>query len=355
MYDDRTYDNIMEEMMDGFGQDVNTDESSLAYNACAKIAEKLEDVYADMSLLNDNIVPDTMDLDHLITFGKTQRGIEYEYATSPIVKATFEQEIEIGQQFTCGDYTYTVTEVIEGFSYKMVCDTEGIEANTTIGELSPVDYVDDYKGGNIVEILVPGTDDEDEETYRARVMESFKSTAFGGNRADYRGKIDALDGVGGCKPKRRDKDSQWIVITILSDTYDVPTPDTVKAVQDAIDPEQSHGEGDGLAPICHNVMIVAVTPKPVSVAAKVTWDEGFSKETSKSQIDAAVQKYLLQIRNEWEKNEFNKSYVRISQIEAKILEVQGVVDVENATINGLGENMTLEYNEIPTFGGVALV
>lgn len=355
MYDDKTFENIMDEMMDGFGQDVNTDESSLAYNACAKIAEKLEDVYADMNLLNDNMVPDTMDLDHLITYGSTQRGVDFEYATAPVVKAVFQQEIEIGQQFTCGDYTYTVIENIEGYAYKASCETEGIDANTTLGELEPVDYVDDYKGGKIEEILVLGKDDEEEETYRDRVIKSFKSTAFGGNRADYRSKIDALEGIGGCKPKRREKDDNWIEVTIISNTYDVPEPDTVKNTQDAVDPEQSHGEGDGLAPMCHNVLIKAVVPKAVSVAVKITWDDGFSEETSKTQVEAAVQGYLRQIRTEWEANEFNRAYVRISQIEAKLLEVQGVVDVENATINGIEENMTLEYNEIPIYGGVAIV
>ena len=33
MFDDKDYDSIMEEMLDDFGQDVNTDEGSLAYNA----------------------------------------------------------------------------------------------------------------------------------------------------------------------------------------------------------------------------------------------------------------------------------------------------------------------------------
>lgn len=55
MYEDRVFDTIMEEMMAAFGQDVRTDEGSLAYNACAKIAEKLEEIYGDMDELNDNI------------------------------------------------------------------------------------------------------------------------------------------------------------------------------------------------------------------------------------------------------------------------------------------------------------
>ena len=66
MYEDKTYNNIMAEMMADFGADVRTDEGSLAFNACAKVAEKLEDVYGDMDEIDKNMYPDTQDLPHLI-------------------------------------------------------------------------------------------------------------------------------------------------------------------------------------------------------------------------------------------------------------------------------------------------
>ena len=119
MFDDRTYNNILDEMLDEFGQDVDTGEASLAFNACDKIAEKLEETYGDMDAINRNMSPDTMDLDHLIQYGELQRGVSYNYATAPVVKGEFQQEIEIGQQFICNDFTYTVSELIDGFAYKL--------------------------------------------------------------------------------------------------------------------------------------------------------------------------------------------------------------------------------------------
>ena len=355
MYDDRTYENIMNEMMDQFGDDVSTDEGSLAQNACAKIAEKLEDVYGEMDAINQNMSPDSMDLEHLIMYGKLQRGIEYSYATAPIVKAIFAQEIEIGQKFVCGDHTYTAIEKIENYTYKLLCDTEGTEANTNRGKLEPVDYVDDYQGGNITELIVSGTNDEDKETFRERVVASFKSTAFCGNKAEYRKEIDAMEGIGGCKPRRREKGSAWVMITVIGNEYDVPAQRIITAVQTAIDPEQSHGEGDGLAPICHNVKIEPVVAVPVNVSVDITWNAGYSEGECKEQIDEAVQGYLLTLRKEWEKNELNDMYVRISQIEARILAVEGVEDVQDTTLNGSTGNLVLEFDKIPTFGGVKIV
>lgn len=354
MFDDRTYENIMQEMMDGFGSDVNTDESSLAYNASSKIAEQLEDTYGEMDSLNDNMVPDRMDLEHLIGYGELQ-GIEYRYAQAPVVKAVFKQTIDIGQQFTCNDYTYTVTELIEGYVYKLACETEGVEANTNKGSLEPIDYIDEYLGGEITEILQLGTNDEDTEEYRKRVTTREKTLAFGGNKADYREKIDKMEGVGGCKPMRREKGSPWINIYVIASDYGPLSQTKINELQTIIDPEQNHGEGDGIAPICHEVLILATTAININVETKITVDSGRTKEELKNQIEEAIADYLLQIRKSWESSGESNQYVRVSQIETRVLSIDGIIDISDTKINGKAENFTLKLNEIPMFGGVKIV
>ncbi len=354
MFDDRTQEQIMNEMLEQFGADVRTDEGSLAYNACAKIGEKLEEIYGDMDDLNDNMLPTTQDDAHLIDYG-SERGIEYTWATYPVVRGVFQQEIEIGERFTCNDYSYEVTALISGYEYELTCDTEGVEANTNFGELTPEDYVDDYLGGQITEVIVAGVDDEDIELYRQKVIETFQSTAFGGNRADYRKFINEINGVGGCKPKRRASDSPWINITVIGADYGVPASELVNTIQTLVDPEENSGEGVGMAPICHNVKILPVSSVDVNVETNVTFDTGFSAETSQSLIEAAVSDYLLELRESWEARDLEDTVVRVSQIEAKILSVEGVLDLANTTINGSAENLELDYTMIPLFGGVDIV
>lgn len=354
MYEDRVFDTIMEEMMAAFGRDVRTDEGSLAYNACAKIAEKLEEIYGDMDELNDNILPDAQDDWHLIEYGK-ERGITYHSATQAVVRAVFHQEIEIGERFTCGDYTYEVIEQIEGYTYQMICETEGTETNTTIGKLEPAEYVENYQGGEITEILKKGTDDEDIEEFRKKVIETFKTTAFCGNKADYRRYINQLKGIGGCKPRRRQAGEAQIDIYIISDDFSVPDAETVKNVQEAVDPEDSHGEGSGMAPICHTVHISGVTKTSVTIQTKVTYDSGYSTATSKTQIETAVKTYLRELCESWEAKEETDMIVRLSQIEARILNVEGVADVEATTINGKAGNLALSFEKIPVLEAVNIV
>lgn len=354
MFDDRLFDVIMGEMMEAFGADVRTDEGSLAYNACCKIAEKLEEVYGDMSDINDNLLVDTMDLSHMISYA-SERGLEYRYATAPIVKAVFNQEIEIGESFLCGDYVYTVTEHIDGYAYKMECNTEGIEANTILGELTPADYVDNWQGGEITEIIIAGLEDQDEEDFRQEIKKSFQNFRFGGNKADYREFINDLDGVGGCKPKRREADSPFVNVWIISSTYDVPSSELVNDVQSAVDPEENHGEGDGIAPICHSVKIHPVEGVAINVNTTITFDAGYSSATSLEAVKGAINEYLLSLREEWEEKELDSMIVRLAQIEAKILSVEGVLDVTGTTINGASSNATLEFMQIPVLGGVSVV
>ena len=355
MFDDRLQDIIMQEMMSQFGPEIRTDEGSLAYNACAKIAEKLEEVYGDMDQINDNMIPSTQDDSHLIEYG-TERGINYRYATAPIVRGVFQQEIENGERFTCNDYTYTATEAIEDakYNYRLTCDTDGIVANTNLGQLEPEDYVEDYQGGEITEILIAGENDEDIEIYREKVINSFKSTAFGGNRADYRNFVNSISGVGGCKPKRASEDNPLINIYVISNDFNKPSDDLIDKIQTAVDPEENSGEGDGMAPICHHVKIKSVYEANISVLTDITFDTGYSVETSKSKIETVISDYLSELRQSWESRELEDTIIRISQIDSRILSVEGVLDVSNTKLNGESENLILDYTFIPTMGGVDL-
>ena len=355
MFDDRLFDIIMEEMVSEFGPDVRTDEGSLAYNACCKIAAKLEDVYQDMDLLSENMLPDTMDLDHLIRYG-TERGIEYAYATAPIVKGVFLQTIDMGTQFTCSDYTYTVTGVIDAvtYQYQLTCDTPGVDANATTGALTPVDYIDDYLGGSIIEVLVEGTADEDEEEYRNKILSSFKATAFGGNKADYRNFINAITGVGGCKPLRRAAGSDHIDIYVISSGYVVPSSALIDDIQTAVDPTVNAGEGDGMAPICHTVVISPVGSVTCDISTTLTLDTGYTVEGVQLAVEAAIESYLEDLRAEWQDNELNAMTVRIAQIEAKVLTVEGVLDIADTEINGDADNLVITYDKIPLLGEVVL-
>ena len=86
-----------------------------------------------------------------------------------------------------------------GLSHQVTCETPGTVANSYSGALVPVEYVQGLTHAELVELLIPGDDEEETETFRQRVLDSFQSQAFGGNQADYREQVLAMPGVGDVK------------------------------------------------------------------------------------------------------------------------------------------------------------
>mgnify|MGYP006893522469 FL=1 len=78
-------------------------------------------------------------------------------------------------------------------------------------------------------------------------------------------------------------------------------------------------------------------------------------KNSKTQIETAVKTYLRELCESWEAKEETDMIVRLSQIEARILNVEGVADVEATTINGKAGNLALSFEKIPVLEAVNIV
>ena len=50
----------------------------------------------------------------------------------------------------------------------------------------------------------------------------------------------------------------------------------------------------------------------------------------------------------------NKLVVRVSRIEAKILDINGILDIQNTAINGSSNNLQLTEFQIPVWGGITV-
>ena len=86
--------------------------------------------------------------------------------------------------------------------YEITCETAGEAGNDYTGTVIPIEYVDGLETCSISAVVIPGEDEEDTEVFRQRYMDSLNAQAFGGNRADYLEKVNAIPGVGGVKVYR---------------------------------------------------------------------------------------------------------------------------------------------------------
>lgn len=337
----------MEDMPDG----LDTSEGSLIYNACAKQAARLEQAYIDLGAVADNQYPDTADLDHLVKFGQ-ERGIYIEEATSAEFEGQFNTAVPIGTEFSGDDYNYIVTELIndEEHKYRLECEDAGSEPNGWTGDLMCLDDVDGLEDAALTKLLVEGKDEEDEESYRMRLLDSFEIKPYAGNRKYYEQEIGAIDGVGGVKAYRRI--GSTIDIVIISDEYGVPSAELVSNVQEKVDPIGFAGDGNGIAPIGHVITIEAVESQTINVSAAVTCDEGYTTEGLTTQINDAVEAYLLELRKKWTTTD--SIIVRRAAVENAIYNIEGVLDVSDVKFQEADDsgNITLKKDVIPIKGEI---
>ena len=399
MYETETYDVILQRMLDRVSDKLDKRESSLIWDTHSSTAIELQILYIELETLITNSYGDTAAREFLIRLCK-DRGITPEAATNAILKGEFvPATIDVtGQRFNIGDVNYVVTEMITPGTYQVVCETPGVIGNQFLGQMIPMEYIDGLQTATLTEILIPGEDEEDTEVLRERYFDSFKEQSFGGNRAAYIEAVKKINGVGDVKVTRiwnggiRPADmipsaavTSWynsvigtvseevavwlsavymaalekkltvggtVLITIVdSDDYGEASNTLIDTVQTTLDPVQNAGEGLGLAPIGHVVSVKSAGAVGVYVTTNVVFDEGYNWSNLKTAIQDAVDAYLLELRQEWA--ETTSTIVRISQIESRILAVDGVADINNTKINGSTSNLTLGTYNIPVIGGVS--
>lgn len=356
MFEDKTYENILNEMLEK-EKDVDTSEGSLMYEACAKAALVLEEAYLDMSRLYDNLIIDTMEEEEFVIFAE-DRGVKRIPATAPIVMCDIAQEIEIGTRFSCNEYDYTIislqSQEEETYHYLAKCDTAGTEANNNKGDIEPIDYIEDWKEGVISYTVTYGKEQESIDVYKERFKEvRYKIKSFAGNRAAYREYIQKYNelygGAADCIPLRT-TDKETIDVWVVDSDYKALTSDVLNSIQEYVDPVNASGEGEGTAPIGHVVKIKTPEDVTVNITITVTLESDYTWEGVKDTVKNNITNYLLTLRKIWSKNQ--KCTVRISQIEYAVLSVEGIIDCTATKINGLESNLELPYTKVPVMGSV---
>ena len=352
MYENVTYEDILQRMLDRIPDSMDKREGSIIYDALAPAAVELQLMYIEFDVILQETFADTASREYLIRRA-AERGIIPEPATHAILKGEFTPstlEIPVGSRFSCGTLNYTVTEKISDGQYKLECEEIGESGNSQFGQMIPIDYIEGLETCYLTDLLIPGEDEEDTESIRTRYFDTFDTKPFGGNQKDYIQKTNALPGVGSTKVTPAWNGGGTVLLTILDSNYDAASSTLIQSVQKAIDPDPQ-GEGLGIAPINHIVTVNPATNVTVNVSTSLTFDEGYSFNALKTTITNTISEYLKEIRTEWAN--YSQSVVRISQIETRLLRIKGIVDISNTKINGSSNNLTLDKYEIPVMGGVS--
>lgn len=406
LFDDLTYEALMKSALERVSPALDKREGSMIYNGLAPSMAELARLYIGLDFVFLSTFVSTAPRKYLIERAK-DRGMEPYPATAAVFRADMNIEVPINTRFSSEDLNFVVTERLpeydsdNGVAHKVVCETAGSDANDHTGSLIPIDYVSGLTFANLVELLIPGEDEEDTEVFRQRILASMQGQAFGGNQADYKAKVLSIDGVAAVKvhpvwngnfspssikpgtgarawvedemandPNITGAAKAWIQyvynaaiankltvggsvkLTIMGSNYAAPSADLVTQVQNTIDPPEHTGEGLGLAPIGHSVLVVGVGTTTINITTTLTYATGYSWNDVKTRVEAAIDDYFTELKQSWADE--SALVVRISQIESRILAACSpmVTDIANTTLNGTAANITLVEDNIPARGTI---
>ena len=351
MFEDMTFDIIMQRMLRRVNTDVDKREGSIIWDALAPAAVEIQLMYLELETVLNEAFADTATRQYLIKRA-AERGLSpKEAGFGEFAAEILPRDIDISnKRFSCGEFNYCAVEKLESGLWRMRCETAGAAPNGTFGVLIPIEYIQGLESARLVELLVPGEDEEDTEVFRARYMASLQSQAFGGNVADYKQKVLALAGVGGVKVyKAADWNGAGTVKLVIQDSsFGVPSSALVDDIQTAVDPIPNSGEGLGIAPIGHQVTVVGVNETELNITADITYADGYDFEALKSLILAEVRDYLSELNKAWMSSGIT---VFIMQLGARLLNIEGIVDIADIEINGQAQNFVLDRDSIIDIAG----
>lgn len=320
MFDEKTYEEIMEEMLANIPDTMDKREGSIIYDAVSPCAMELAQAYVDLGMIMDECFADTASYYYLIKRA-AERGIIVKEGTAAVLKIQVtptDITIENGTEFNIGEFNYYVTENLGSGLYLITCKETGTDGNNTSDEIIPVEYID-----------------------------GLETVAFGGNKADYMEKAKENSNITGCKVYPVWNGPGTVKLNILGYGYAKPEQTVIEELQELFDPT-SDGTGAGLAPIGHIVTVAAVSETTVNISAGITYLDGYSFSDIESAFATAVDHYFIELNKTWE--DTDNITVRTGQIESILLAITGVDDVGVITLNGSSGNLQLEKDTIPVRG-----
>ena len=359
-------------MLDNVPDDIDQREGSVIYDALAPAAM----VMAQQSLARANIIKQTYiktAQGQFLDYRAAEHGTARYAATQTEVKAKFLDSdgnpinnVQIGDQFASIGETpifYTVQKINDDLTGELTADDPGTVANSYIGQVLPVTSNDSLSWAEITEIVAPARDEETDDHLRDRLLRADDWIAYGGNITDYLAMLSKISEVGAGQVYPVWNGAGTVKLVIVDNNLMPASADLVKKVKNIIDPTDNESQGYGLAPIDHQVTVVAPTPLTVNIAATVSIDGTHGVDLVKAEIKAAIGQYFKSLRGNWNtiNPETGRGYAQTiyrSKILSQIMMVDGVVNASVPTLNESDQDITLVFNnqtsQLPVLGEVVL-
>ena len=366
-----TYEYLLKQGLADIPDTVDKRTGGVVYDTIASTAKMLAKGYSQMQ----QVYTDTFAqyaVGAALQLRAEESGVKPKLATKALRKGIFTgsddtaYDVPLGSRFSAIDGTksmnYIVKERLGAGIYTLEAEEAGMAGNHYLGPILPIDVIAGLKTATLTDIILPGSEDEEDESLRTRYFDEKNTKRFGGNIAQYRSWINELDGVGACQVYPVWNGGGTVKISVVDSQYNVLTDEMLEIIQQAVDPTKD-GQGLGTAPIGHVVTVTTPEALKVDIAATIQIASGYTIEQLQPLIVEELQEYIKSIKKDWgtaapNSNDYSL-YVFQAQVMAAMLRVRGVFNVTSLQLNGNASDIILQEDnrkqQIPVLGVVTLV
>ncbi len=350
MFENRSYENILQEMLDMAPPDVDTRQGSIYYNHCSPVAFMLGRYYMEMGITVDLVSIDTCVgefLDHKAAEHNVKRN-----PSLPCVRQGIFDGGKLAENMRFfADDCYFKLKHNESGELVLVSETPGEEPNgiPTGTVLVPVSTIPELKSARLGNIITPGTDAESDENLRRRIYEKIAGPAENGNAQHYKSWCESVEGVGLARIEGLWNGANTVRAIIVGTDGLGASEEIVQKVQQYVDPG-STGLGEGVANIGAKFTALSAKPTNIDISFNVQITEQSVLSEIKEKVKYALTEYLKNVSLESRGNE--NMVIRTSAVSNVIYGIAGIVDYSDLTVNGSTANVIISFTNTPKLGGL---
>lgn len=340
---------IHNELIDEIGNNFDKSAGGFVYDLTKAIAIKLEEQQNKVTHVVDKMDVDNLHGDELRRFVYQHTGLEWKGPTKAtteiLINAAPNAVVQVGDLVAAGTVFYEFVEEVvvasigQGRGMAM-CQQPGRVGNVPTGAINSmpvtISGVTSVINLNAVD---NGYNAETDQELRERYYQRLRKPGKAGNTQHYIEWAKEVVGVGKVKPMPRFNGPLTMKILIIDANDSIPNPELVLNTAQHITKEMPFG--------VEELLISAPETIAINVAAELTVAEGLTPTDLKLTIETEIENYLKSLI-------FEASYVSIAQIGNVILNVSGVVDYANLTLNDDTERVDIPENYVAVLGMVTI-
>lgn len=222
----------------------------------------------------------------------------------------------------------------------------GVNVNVPIGAIKKMDTVDGLREVHNAEPITGGTDQEDDESLRERLLLRMRYPGTSGNKYHYLHWAMEVDGVGRVKVFPEWNGPGTVKVSILDRNQGVASQELMQKVKDHIDID--NGSGDTLAPIGATLTVSTATAISLNIEAKITGVDETVKPSDLMEVYAYfLKEYFTEIA-------YTRERVTVAKLIDLLWRIDGVGEILSLKVNGGTDNIAIGEEEIPVVGSVDL-